>query len=582
MSTSSAPPAVPPTGVSEPRLDARTRWSIRLGALLLRALASTWRISVHGRRPHRERMRRGEGAVVLSLWHGQMLPILVAHRGEPCRVLVSEHRDGEIITQILASFGFSAERGSSTRGGLRALIGLVQRVRAGDDIAVTPDGPRGPRHSIAPGVALIAQKTNAPIVPLVAHCSRYWQLKSWDAFEIPKPFARVTVLYDQPVAATDSVESTSAALQGAMANALVRCEALARGGQHAFTYRVWAGQGRGARIVRACLTPVAALFGVVVSARNARFDRGTGVRPTALPALSIGNLTVGGTGKTPVAAWCVGVLRSAGAAPAVVMRGVGDDEWRVHTLLNPGAPVIRTPDRVAGVEEAAAQGADVVVLDDAFQHRQAARAADVVLVSADSWGERIRLLPAGPWREPLHALRRATAVVITVKDPERAQVGAVRDAVERAAPGLPVVLVELCSDTLCHASDTGHAEPRRAPVSELRQQAVLAVSAIGNPEPFERALGRHAQSVTPVRFPDHHHFSASDVRQLVHAAARTDRVVCTLKDAVKLAPEWPASATPLWYLSQTVVVRENAEALHAVLDRLLALRGVRQVRTASR
>lgn len=218
-------------------LDARTRWSIRLGTMVLRALAATWRISVHGRDPHQARMLRGDGAVILSLWHGQMLPILVAHRGQPCRVLVSEHRDGEIITQILASFGFSAERGSTTRGGLRALIGLVQRVRAGDDIAVTPDGPRGPRHHVAPGVAVIAQKTGAPIVPLVSHSNRRWQLSSWDAFEIPKPFARVTVLYDQPVHATDDVERTVDILRDAMATARDRCEQLATGTRHAVAAR---------------------------------------------------------------------------------------------------------------------------------------------------------------------------------------------------------------------------------------------------------------------------------------------------------------------------------------------------------
>lgn len=214
-------------------LDARTRWSIRFGTLLLRALAATWRISVHGRDSHRDRMARGDGAVILSLWHGQMLPILVAHRGQPCRVLVSEHRDGEIITRILGWFGFAAERGSTTRGGLRALIGLVQRVRAGDDIAVTPDGPRGPRHHIAPGVAVIAQKTGAPIVPLVAYCRQRWQLKSWDAFEIPKPFARVTVLYGTPLRATDDLDATVMALHGAMASARARCEQLANGMPHA-------------------------------------------------------------------------------------------------------------------------------------------------------------------------------------------------------------------------------------------------------------------------------------------------------------------------------------------------------------
>lgn len=214
-------------------LDRRTLWSIRLGTLVLKALAATWRIRVVGRTPSRDRAARGEPAVVLCLWHGQMLPILCAHRGEPCTVLVSEHRDGEIIARILAAFGFSAARGSSTRGGSRALLQLVQRVRDGHDIAITPDGPRGPRRTMAPGALLIAQRTGSPLVPLVAHASSVWRLRTWDAFEIPKPFARVTVLYDAPrTIAADSARDAAAqaeAFGDVMAAALSRCAALHEG-----------------------------------------------------------------------------------------------------------------------------------------------------------------------------------------------------------------------------------------------------------------------------------------------------------------------------------------------------------------
>ena len=138
----------------------------------------------------------------------------------------------------------------------------------------------------------------------------------------------------------------------------------------------------GARAVRSALLPASWVFGAIVARRNARFDAAT-LRRAALPSLSVGNLTVGGTGKTPVAAWCVEQLRARGARPAIVMRGVGDDEWRVHGLLNPGTPVIVSADRSDGVFTARARGADCVVLDDAFQHRQAARVADVVLVRSD-------------------------------------------------------------------------------------------------------------------------------------------------------------------------------------------------------
>ncbi|HMS03703.1 MAG TPA: lysophospholipid acyltransferase family protein [Gemmatimonadaceae bacterium] len=196
---------------------------------LLRLLSMTWRIRVHGRDGWRARRARGDSAVVLTLWHGQMLPILVAHRGEPCRVLVSEHRDGEIIARVLAAFGFGAVRGSSSRGGTRALLQLAQVVQQGDDIAITPDGPRGPNRSVAPGPLLIAQRTGVPLVPLVAHTDRCWRLRSWDAFEIPKPFARVTVVYGTPLRLSAASARDAAAqvdrVRDAMAATLTECVA---------------------------------------------------------------------------------------------------------------------------------------------------------------------------------------------------------------------------------------------------------------------------------------------------------------------------------------------------------------------
>lgn len=344
---------------------------------------------------------------------------------------------------------------------------------------------------------------------------------------------------------------------------------------------VWSARGVLPRACRAALFPLSVLFGAVVARRNARFDRGDGVHPAALPTVSIGNLTVGGTGKTPFAAWCVRVLRHGGATPAVVMRGVGDDEWRVHALLNPGVAVIRNPDRVAGVQEAASLRADIAVLDDAFQHRRAARDVDVVLVAADAWGGPPRLLPAGPFREPLSALQRASLIVLTVKDAASAPLETVRAAVHAAAPTVPVVVAALESGALRRVSADPSAPVPEEPLEVLRGTSVVAVSAIAHPSPFERAIADAAQRCTTVRFPDHHHFRPVDVRRVLHAASGAQRVVCTLKDAVKLAPLWPASAIPLWYLSQTVVVRENAEALQALLDRLLAARGIRQERMAT-
>jgi tetraacyldisaccharide-1-P 4'-kinase len=201
---------------------------------------------------------------------------------------------------------------------------------------------------------------------------------------------------------------------------------------------LWYGESTGARTGRALAVPASKLFGAVVGARDLMYEAGwLRTHATPIPVVSVGNLTVGGTGKTPIAAWVARELAARGAHPAVVLRGYGDDEPLVHSAVNPSIPVVTSADRVAGVERAAELGASIAVLDDAFQHRRVRRAADLVLVSADRWTPSVRLLPAGPWREPLSAARRATLVIVTRKAASEASVDAVNEAMARAAPSVP-------------------------------------------------------------------------------------------------------------------------------------------------
>jgi lysophospholipid acyltransferase (LPLAT)-like uncharacterized protein len=164
------------------------------GGNAIRLLAKTWTYRIVGDEPLKR--FRAEGTPVLfTLWHGEMLPLLWHHRNQGVAVLVSEHKDGETIAQILEWMGYALIRGSTSRGAGRALIGLVKTLKSGHDAAITPDGPRGPRHKFAPGAVVAANRSEAPILPTVAHVDRYWQLSSWDGFIIPKPFAKITVAY---------------------------------------------------------------------------------------------------------------------------------------------------------------------------------------------------------------------------------------------------------------------------------------------------------------------------------------------------------------------------------------------------
>ena len=188
---------------------------------------------------------------------------------------------------------------------------------------------------------------------------------------------------------------------------------------HGFEARVrawWRGEGGlWGGLASVLAAGPALLFGAVVRVRNALYDRGwLPARRAPLPVVSVGNLTVGGTGKTPVAAWIVRRLSERGHRPALVSRGYGRDELALHGRWNPAVPVVASPDRAGAAREAARRGADVAVLDDGFQHRRLARDADVVLLAAE---ERFpgRMLPAGPYREPSRALRRADLIVVTRK-----------------------------------------------------------------------------------------------------------------------------------------------------------------------
>lgn len=330
---------------------------------------------------------------------------------------------------------------------------------------------------------------------------------------------------------------------------------------------MWYGSSLPARLVRVALTPASWLYAAGISLHGRRYADVSSVTTPPIPALSIGNLTVGGTGKTPVAAWAAGALRLRGASPAIVMRGYGDDEPLVHARLNADVPVVADPDRLAGARRAAIEGADCVILDDAFQHRRIARISDWVLVSADRWSETLRLLPAGPLREPLSGLRRADIVVVTRKHASLPVAESVVEVLTARYPTLGFAVCHLAlSDLRSATSDASR------PLSWLRDRNVLAAAAVGDPSTFFAQLRAEGAALQTRAFADHHAFGGADVAALVRAAHGADGVVCTLKDAVKLGPLWPATAAPLWYVSQIAVFERGSALLDRALGAVLAAR----------
>lgn len=169
--------------------------AIVLGALVLRVLFRTWRVEV--RDAAGDLVDRPE-KVVYAFWHNRMLGFVHTHRRRGVTVMVSRHGDGEIIARIIEQFGFRTVRGSTTRGGVSALKALIDET-ARFDVAITPDGPRGPRYRLKPGVVLVASKSGRKVVYGSCAASRAWRFQSWDRFIVPKPFARLVVRIEGPV-----------------------------------------------------------------------------------------------------------------------------------------------------------------------------------------------------------------------------------------------------------------------------------------------------------------------------------------------------------------------------------------------
>lgn len=168
------------------------------GGALLDMLMHTLRLHIENEAAYRERMARSK-PVIFVLWHGRLLPIGFVHRGQGAVGLASLSADGEYIARVLRHWGMGIVRGSSSRGGDTAFRELIRAVRAGRSVAITPDGPRGPRERIKPGVLQLAQITGVPLVPVAAAASRAWWFESWDRFLIPQPFAHLHVAYADPI-----------------------------------------------------------------------------------------------------------------------------------------------------------------------------------------------------------------------------------------------------------------------------------------------------------------------------------------------------------------------------------------------
>lgn len=169
------------------------------GDVAVRALSATWRLKRVDPEHLEEKVRTGRRRVILAFWHRHLLSMLGCFRGLPFCVPVSEHTDGEYVAQVMERFGLLAVRGSTTRGRLRLIRGLLKAIEGGRSCAITPDGPRGPCYHVHAGFVLIARRTGLPVYPVGLAVDRGWELPSWDAFVIPRPLTRICMVAGSPL-----------------------------------------------------------------------------------------------------------------------------------------------------------------------------------------------------------------------------------------------------------------------------------------------------------------------------------------------------------------------------------------------
>lgn len=333
--------------------------------------------------------------------------------------------------------------------------------------------------------------------------------------------------------------------------------------------------GPAAIVARAALTVAALPYRLAVYLRNAAFDRGwKRIARAEVPVVAVGNITLGGTGKTPMVEWVARWFRRRGIRVTLLSRGYGqteglNDEGLVLDQNLPDVPHLQDPDRVnlarIAVEELQAQ---VLVLDDGFQHRRLARDLDVVLLDAlDPFGEG-RLFPRGLLREPIGSLRRADIVVLSRADHvDEARRNELRRTAERHAGPLRWI-------TSRHAPrDLIDSRGGSSPLEGLKGRRVGVFCGVGNPEGFRRTLAEVGVEPVDFRvFPDHHPYDRADVESLIRWATGhgADLALTTQKDLVKLRVD-TLGPIPLRALRIELEILEGEE----FLDRALAALTIR-------
>lgn len=347
-------------------------------------------------------------------------------------------------------------------------------------------------------------------------------------------------------------------------------------------HRIWRRQGFLGKLGWYALAPVSCGFSLIVRGRNRLYDRRwlTSMQHPSLKIISVGNLTVGGTGKTPMVLWLAHALSSRGHKVGILTKGYKGDNTEVTVVGTNGRPnatpdevgdeavmlarlfsgvVIAGRDRIAGAKFAHDQfGLDLVILDDGFQHRRLNRQVDLLLFNGRRTLDNQWLLPAGPFREPLSAIRRADIILVT-KGNHSTNAPSPHHSWKALGNKKPIYYGELKPIALISSEQR---EWREWPLNELNGKRILALTGIADPATFYHSLQDwEVEAAEILEFPDHHRYSQADWHTISAIGQKVDLIVTTEKDLVKLE-RFPFA------IGKLVALRVRLEIDHA--ERLLA------------
>jgi len=332
-------------------------------------------------------------------------------------------------------------------------------------------------------------------------------------------------------------------------------------------------QGFGVSCLRFLLRGLSLIYGLVVRLRNLGYRWGI-LRSHAagVPVISIGNITAGGTGKTPLVIWLCNYLQNKGIRCSILTRGyktqAGDisDEPALLAKSCEGTSVVINPNRLAGAQKAvSAHQAQAIVMDDGFQHRKLWRDLDIVAVDATCPFGYGRILPAGLLREPISGLARASAVIITRADQvSETEQKAIEQRIRRYAPAIPIAKT---AHKISHAVSYPN---QMIGLEELRSRKIYAFCGIGNPDAFFDSLKRnHLDLCGTKTFDDHHAYTPADLQQIYADAAACGATVilCTQKDWIKNALLTPAREGIVFaYLAMELDFLEGIDKITGLID----------------